>query len=92
MDDEIPMLVSQEDSDLVPELAPLTLTRQNLSRVPITLITGFLGSGKVCMQYQYPCSIQVGSVDMDHFPEDIANEQISDAFDVQDDFAKIHLA
>jgi G3E family GTPase len=49
MDDEIPMLVSQEDSDLVPELAPLTLTRQNLSRVPITLITGFLGSGKTTL-------------------------------------------
>jgi hypothetical protein len=47
MDDEVPSLVSQDLDDLAPELAPIDITVEHKSKVPITVITGFLGSGKV---------------------------------------------
>lgn len=48
MDEGIPELVTSEVADLAPELAPMAIEEPNKARVPVTLITGFLGSGKVC--------------------------------------------
>lgn len=52
MDEDIPTLVDQDSDELVASMAPLTLgdnkEPEKLPRVPVTVITGFLGSGKVC--------------------------------------------
>lgn len=47
MEENVPDLVSSEVADLVPELASVVTEETNKARVPVTLITGFLGSGKV---------------------------------------------
>lgn len=47
MEDEVPDLVTQEGGDLAPELTPVEVITESTPRVPVTIITGFLGSGKV---------------------------------------------
>lgn len=47
MEENVPDLVASEVADLVPELASVATEEANKARVPVTLITGFLGSGKV---------------------------------------------
>lgn len=47
MEDEVPMLVSQEGEQVEEEKLLARLERKQKKKVPITLITGFLGSGKV---------------------------------------------
>ena len=47
MEDEVPMLVSEEGESVEEEKVLVGLERKQKKKVPITLITGFLGSGKV---------------------------------------------
>lgn len=47
MDDDIPELVTQDASDIAPTLASVDIITDSTPRVPVTIITGFLGSGKV---------------------------------------------
>jgi len=47
MDENVLTLVSEEVPELVPELSPVVPEEPKNERVPVTLITGFLGSGKV---------------------------------------------
>lgn len=50
MEDDVPTLVVQESGD-VPSLVDDTPVQEaNLPKVPVTIITGFLGSGKVRRQ------------------------------------------
>ena len=49
MDEEVPTLLSSELDDSAPRLIAESEKSQNAPRVPVTLITGFLGSGKVCI-------------------------------------------
>lgn len=47
MDDEVPELVTQDASDIVADVASVDIITDSTPRVPVTIITGFLGSGKV---------------------------------------------
>ncbi|KAF2271471.1 cobW-domain-containing protein [Westerdykella ornata] len=46
-DDEIPELIQPEDA--IPELVPTETTKQEQSKVPITIVTGYLGAGKTTL-------------------------------------------
>lgn len=53
MEDDAPALVSQDASDLIAEVESVGVAANAAPRVPVTLITGFLGSGKVRLYPQF---------------------------------------